>query len=54
LTVNLQAFQETGRKLFEKGLINGTSGNLSVRSGANILITSHGSTLSNLSSGDLV
>ena len=50
----MNAFRDAGRVLSEKGLITGSSGNMSVRLGANLLITSHGSTLSDLSSCDLV
>lgn len=54
MTLNLSAFRDAGRVLFENGLITGSSGNLSIRIGPNLLITSHGSTLSDLSSSDLV
>ena len=54
MTLNLPAFRDAGRVLFENGLITGSSGNLSVRLGTNLVITTHGSTLSGLSSGDLV
>lgn len=54
MTLNLPGFRDAGRVLFENGLITGSSGNLSVRLGSNLLITSHGSTLSNLSSCDLI
>ena len=54
MTLNLPAFRDAGRVLFENGLITGSSGNLSVRLGTNLLISSHGSTLSDLSSCDLV
>ena len=54
MTLHLPAFRDAGRVLFENGLITGSSGNLSIRLGANLLITSHGSTLSDLSSCDLI
>ncbi len=54
MKLNLPAFREAGRVLFKNGLITGSSGNLSIRLGPNLLITSHGSTLSDLSSCDLI
>ena len=50
----LSAFQETGRALAEAGLISGASGNLSLREGNRLLITTHGSRLDNLAPCDVV
>ena len=50
----LAAFQEAGRFLAAAGLVRGSSGNLSVWNGNDILITRSGSSLAELSAGDIV
>ncbi len=48
------ALIETGRKLSEWGLVVGTSGNLSVKSGPHVLVTGHRTRLDQLTPRDLV
>jgi len=50
----LSDFQSAGQKLYQTGLISGTSGNLSIRINSEIIITRHGSCLSSLDQADLV
>lgn len=52
--MGLPEFRAAGGTLFDNGLVTGSSGNLSIRLGDDLLITSHGSTLSALSSRDLI
>jgi L-fuculose-phosphate aldolase len=52
--LHLPEFQAAGRTLFDNGLVTGSSGNLSIRLGNDLFITAHGSTLSFLSSADIV
>jgi L-fuculose-phosphate aldolase len=52
--VYLPQFQTAGRTLANRGLISGSSGNLSVRLQGRIVITRHGSLLSDLTSEDLI
>ncbi len=52
--VNLHQFQAVGRTLADRGFITGSSGNLSVRLQERIVITRHGSLLSDLTSEDLI
>jgi L-fuculose-phosphate aldolase len=52
--VYLTEFQAAGQALAAGGLISGSSGNLSIRVKDRLIITRHGSTLSALSSEDLV
>ncbi len=54
MKAHLSAFQDAGRILFEKGLVTGSSGNLSIRLDDHLIITTHGSTLQALSVSDLV
>jgi len=50
----LTQFQKVGRDLFTSGLINGTSGNLSIRLGDRLVITRRGSSKANLEEQDLI
>jgi L-fuculose-phosphate aldolase len=50
----LSHFQSVGRTLADRGLVSGSSGNLSIRNKDRIIITSHGSVLSSLNANDLV
>lgn len=50
----LRDFKKFGRALWEAGLIHWTSGNMSLRRGDAIHITRTGSSLADLSTGDLV
>jgi L-fuculose-phosphate aldolase len=52
--VYLPQFQTAGRTLANRGLISGSSGNLSVRLQERIVITRHGSLLSDLTLEDLI
>jgi L-fuculose-phosphate aldolase len=52
--LELPEFQAAGRKLSDNGLVTGSSGNLSMRAGDDLFVTSHGSTLSNLSLSDII
>ena len=47
-------FRKFGRVLFDQGLNNSHSGNMSMRSGKNIYITRHGARLGDLGPGDIV
>ncbi len=49
----LTEFQKTGRALAEAGLTTGESGNLSLRQGKSLFITTHGSNLSRLGENDV-
>ena len=51
---HLASFQQVGRKLYEKGLIHGSSGNLSLRLNGNLLITTHNSSLARLTASDII
>ena|SRR3990172_8089388 len=50
----LAQFQIIGRDLFTRGLVSGTSGNLSIRMGDRLIITRRGSGLNNLEEYDLI
>jgi L-fuculose-phosphate aldolase len=50
----LARFQAAGKALAANGLITGSSGNLSIRIKDKLIITRHGSILSNLSDDDLI
>ena len=50
----LAQFQTIGRDLFTRGLVSGTSGNLSIRMGDRLIITRRGSGLNNLEEYDLI
>jgi len=50
----LAEFQQVGRDLYAAGLVSSHGGNMSVRQGEGLIITSHGSRLGHLSQGDLV
>lgn len=50
----LDNFHQVGKDLFDAGLNNSHSGNLSVRSGDRIIITRRGSMLRHLREGDLI
>ncbi|MCL5058480.1 MAG: aldolase [Actinobacteria bacterium] len=50
----LKIFQQIGRDLFQSGLNNSHSGNISVRFGDRIIITRRGSMLGHLQVGDLI
>lgn len=50
----LNIFQQIGRDLFQSGLNNSHSGNISVRFGDRIIITRRGSMLGHLQEGDLI
>jgi L-fuculose-phosphate aldolase len=50
----LSTFQSVGKKLYRAGLVNHSSGNLSLRLNRYLLITRHGSVLSNLEPVDLI
>jgi L-fuculose-phosphate aldolase len=52
--VYLPQFQTVGRMLAESGLITGASGNLSIRIKDRLIITRHGSVLSELTDADLI
>ncbi len=47
-------FKKFGRMLFDQGLNNSHSGNMSVRKGATIIITRHGAKLSDIEKNSLV
>jgi L-fuculose-phosphate aldolase len=50
----LDEFQQVGRDLYAAGLVSSHGGNMSVRQGEGLIITSHGSRLGHLAQGDLV
>lgn len=50
----LQEFQQVGRDLYAAGLVSSHGGNMSVRQGEGLIITSHGSRLGHLAQVDLV
>ena len=50
----LDEFQQVGRDLYAAGLVSSHGGNLSVRQGEGLIVTSHGSRLGHLADGDLV
>jgi len=50
----VERFQHVGSALYQRGLENSHSGNLSVRIGSRLLITRRGSTLGFLEEGDIV
>ena len=50
----LEEFQQVGRDLYAAGLVSSHGGNMSVRQGAGLIITSHGSRLGHLGEADLV
>ncbi len=50
----LEEFQQVGRDLYAAGLVSSHGGNMSVRQGGRLIITSHGSPLGHLAEGDLV
>ena len=54
MTSPLDEFQQVGRDLYATGLVSSHGGNMSIRRGEGILITTHGSRLGHLSRTDLV
>ena len=54
MTSLLDQFRRVGRDLFAAGLVSSHGGNMSVRRGEGVLITTHGSRLGHLSQADLV
>ncbi len=50
----LDEFQQVGRDLYAAGLVSSHGGNMSVRQGEGLIVTSHGSRLGHLGEGDLV
>ena len=52
--MTLEQFRQVGRDLYAAGLVSSHGGNLSVRRGESILITTHGSRLGHLTEADLV
>jgi L-fuculose-phosphate aldolase len=50
----LEEFQQVGRDLYAAGLVSSHGGNMSVRQGEGLIITSHGSRLGHLAQVDLV
>ncbi len=50
----LEEFQQVGRDLYAAGLVSSHGGNMSVRQGEGLIVTSHGSRLGHLGEGDLV
>jgi L-fuculose-phosphate aldolase len=50
----LEEFQQVGRDLYAAGLVSSHGGNMSVRHGEGLIITSHGSRLGHLAEGDMV
>jgi L-fuculose-phosphate aldolase len=50
----LDEFQQVGRDLYAAGLVSSHGGNMSVRTGEGLIVTSHGSRLGHLAEGDLV
>ena len=49
----LDEFEQVGRDLYAAGLVSSHGGNISVRQGESLLITSHGSRLGHLAQADL-
>ena len=54
MTSLLDQFRQVGRDLYAAGLVSSHGGNMSVRRGESILITTHGSRLGHLTQADLV
>ncbi len=54
MTSLLEQFQQVGRDLYAAGLVSSHGGNMSVRQGEGLIVTSHGSRLGHLAEGDLV
>jgi L-fuculose-phosphate aldolase len=54
VTSLLDQFRRVGRDLYATGLVSSHGGNMSVRRGEGVLITTHGSRLGHLSRADLV
>ena len=54
MTSLLEEFEQVGRDLYAAGLVSSHGGNMSVRQGEGLIITSHGSPLGHLAQGDLV
>jgi len=54
MTALLDQFRRVGRDLYAAGLVSSHGGNMSVRRGGSILITTHGSRLGHLAQADLV
>ena len=50
----LDEFQQVGRDLYAAGLVSSHGGNMSVRHGEGLIVTSHGSRLGHLAQADLV
>jgi L-fuculose-phosphate aldolase len=50
----LDEFEQVGRDLYAAGLVSSHGGNMSVRRGEGLIVTSHGSRLGHLAEGDLV
>jgi L-fuculose-phosphate aldolase len=50
----LEEFQQVGQDLYAAGLVSSHGGNMSVRQGEGLTITSHGSPLGHLTQADLV
>jgi L-fuculose-phosphate aldolase len=50
----LDEFQQVGRDLYAAGLVSSHGGNMSVRHGEGLIITTHGSRLGHLAKADLV
>jgi len=50
----LDEFQQVGCDLYAAGLVSSHGGNMSVRQGEGLVVTSHGSRLGHLGEGDLV
>ncbi|GAG20766.1 unnamed protein product, partial [marine sediment metagenome] len=50
----LEEFQQVGRDLYAAGLVSSHGGNMSVRQGEGLIITSHGSRLGHLADRDLI
>ena len=50
----LDEFQQVGRDLYAAGLVSSHGGNMSVRQGEGLIVTSHGSRLGHLAQADLV
>jgi L-fuculose-phosphate aldolase len=50
----LDEFQQVGRDLYAAGLVSSHGGNMSVRQGGGLIVTSHGSRLGHLAQADLV
>ena len=50
----LSQFQTIGNNLFNRGMVSSESGNLSIRTGENLVITRRGCRLENISENDLI